>query len=77
MIPSHLVSKNPEILWNLMLQIQTHDVDEIAYLYIGFDKHNAFIWSFKAETLAFQGKFESNNHSVLFIGFYWLRRHFL
>jgi len=60
-----------------MLQNQINDVDEIAYVSIGFDRHNALIKSFKAETLAFQGKFGSNNHFVLFIGFYRLRRHFL
>ena len=43
LIPSHLGSKNPEILWNLMLQNQINDVDEIAYVSIGFDRHNALI----------------------------------
>ena len=38
---SHL--KNPEILLNLMLQNQMNDVDEIAYVSIGFDRHNALI----------------------------------
>ena len=43
LIPSHLVSKTPEILQNLMLQNQIYDVDEIAYVSIGFDRHNALI----------------------------------
>ena len=43
LIPSHLGSKKPEILWNLMLQNQINGVDEIAYVSISFDTHNALI----------------------------------
>ena len=60
------VSKNPEIFSNLMPQNQINGVDKTASDIIGFDRHNALIWSFKAKISAFQGEFQS--YSL----FYWI-----
>ena len=67
-ISVYLVSKNPEILSNLMQNNQINGVDETAT--IGFDWHNALILTFKAKFSAFQGKFQSYNLFLLNINFY-------
>ena len=76
-ISVYLVSKNPEILSNPMPQNQINGVDETANVNVGFDWHNALIWSFKAKISAFQGELQSYNLFLLNIDFYWLRRNFL
>ena len=76
-ISVYLVSKNPEILSNPMPQNQINGVDETANVTVGFDRHNALIWSFKAKISAFQGELQSYNLFLLNIDFYWLRRNFL
>ena len=43
------MSNNPEIFWNLMQLNQINCIDETAYDTVGFDRHNALIWSFKAK----------------------------
>ena len=64
-ISVYLVSKNPEILSNPMPQNQINGVDETANVTVGFDRHNALIWSFKTKISAFQGELQSYNLFLL------------